>query len=345
MAQHACRTARSIGAITLIALGTGVQSTHHGRALAADRTERHDLVTYTPPAGWSKEVGAAFVQYARNDGGDWGQIALYRSEPSEGGIHADFDRDWNELVIRPFAAARPSDTTEPARADGWAVMSGAGRWSFNGREVTTLLTTYSGHGVRLSILCNATAASYLHECSRFVASASLAAPGAAPPRSNPPSTGTVAQSPVSARLVASVWVSRQQRRHASGMGDNAGRSRNTYRFDRNGTYRFDNETFQYHTPKYYLVREEGTYALDGDVLTMRPGSGMWSRHANTPTDPALDTGATGHPALRYRVQFTSIYGRERLVLWPMDGNENTRDGSFNFHDGDLQRAYLYDAED
>lgn len=331
----------------LLALGLAVAGADAGRVSAANGSGQHDLVSYQEPAGWQKESGKGYVKFTRIDGSSWGQIAVYSSEPTHGQPQADFEDEWKTLVAGPFGLARPAERSPAQSADGWTVASAGGIWQFNGANVSSLLTTYSGHGVRFSILCNATAQDYLRACQRFVASAVVAVPALSGHSSTgapaAAATGTPGASPVLTRLTSLAWTSRQNRRHASGMGDHAGRSRNTYRFDRDGSYRFDNETFQYHTPKYYLVREQGRYTVEGDVLTLHPASSVWSSHAAKPTDAALQSGGTGHPVVRYRVQFTTLYDRERLLLWPLDGRENPRDGTFNYHDGDVQNAYLLDA--
>lgn len=145
-----------------------------GPAIA--QTETYDLVSYTAPAGWQRESSATYVKYTRIDGGSWAQIAVYKHAVSAGTAEADLDADWHALVSTPFKAGRATEKTRSGQADGWTVMNGGGTWQFNGSNVLSLLTTYSGHGVRVSILCNATAQPYLRDCQHFVASASLQPP-------------------------------------------------------------------------------------------------------------------------------------------------------------------------
>lgn len=138
---------------------------------AIAQTETYDLVSYTAPNGWQRESSATYVKYTRIDGGSWAQIAVYKSTPTTGSSDSDFDAEWNALVSRPFKAGRATEKTRAGEADGWTVTNGGGTWQFEGSNVLSLLTSYSGHGVRVSILCNATAQPYLRDCQRFVASA------------------------------------------------------------------------------------------------------------------------------------------------------------------------------
>ena len=117
-----------------------------------------------------------------------------------------------------------------------------------------------------------------------------------------------------------------------------------YEFRTDGTYTFYQESMQPYTPKYYLVNETGTYIVRDDIITLRPSKSQWSQHQHQKTDPALKSGNTGFPTLQYRMEYTSIYDRLRLALWPVDGKENQRDGTFNYHNNGAQKAYLYDAE-
>lgn len=179
MTQHIARSIKSMGLWAAGVLAAVLIDTGHGQAWAAGGSERHDLVTFSAPVGWRKDTGNAYVQFSRIDGTDWAQIGVYRSVPGTGDVRVDFDKEWNELVVGPFGATRSPEKTEPQRAEGWVVMSGAARWQRQGAEVTTLLTVYAGHGVSVSILCNATAHAYLQDCQRFIGSATLQAPSGA----------------------------------------------------------------------------------------------------------------------------------------------------------------------
>ncbi len=72
------------------------------------QTEKLGVVNYTPPQGMtktSKENVVAFSQYDENTG-KFFTITLYGATPGTGNAQSDFAREWNNLVVKPFAVAR-----------------------------------------------------------------------------------------------------------------------------------------------------------------------------------------------------------------------------------------------
>ena len=140
-----------------------------------------------------------------------------------------------------------------------------------------------------------------------------------------------------------VWKSHQNRKDA--MGNNAGYSTNSYQFYSNGTYKFSNTTFQYYTPKYYMVNEEGTYQINGNKITLKPVKSKFDVRQREKTDPVTKSGNLSLDVAEYSFEFTTVYDRLRLVLVPGNGKETKRDGVFNYYvNGEKTKSYLYDAE-
>ncbi len=302
------------------------------------QTKSYDLVSYIPPKGWKVEEQKTARVYTRIDGGSWAQIGIYKSTATKGNIDADFDSEWQNLVAAPFNVNEKPDKTKAETADGWTVMSGSGVWQYNGSNVATILTTYSGYGICVSILHNATAQPYLQDYKKFIGTVTLKAP--IPENQAQPNT-TVTNT---TDLHRYVWRSHQKRTTSN--LDYHAYSKQYYEFSPDGTYIFYQESMQSYTPKYHLINETGAYTLKGDVITLKPSKSQWSQHRNKKTDAVLKSGNTGFPCLQYRVGYTNIYDRLRLVLWPVDGTENQRDGTFNYYNnGKPQKAYLYDAEE
>lgn len=302
------------------------------------QTMSYDIVSYTPPKGWKVEEQKTARVYSKIDGGSWAQIGIYKSTATKGNIDADFDSEWKNLVVSSFNISEKPDKTKAETADGWTVMSGSGVWKYNGSNVATILTTYSGHGLCLSILHNATAQPYLRDYKKFIGTVTLKAP---PAQLRP---NAVVANPHANNLNKYVWRS-HQKRNTSNLDYHA-YNKQHYEFRPDGTYAFYQESMQSYTPKYYLINETGTYSWKGDIITLKPTKSQWSQHQNQKTDKALKSNSTNFPNLQYRVSYTTIYDRSRLVLWPIDGKENERDGTFNYYNnGELQKAYLYDAEE
>ena len=124
------------------------------RLLAQEQT--YDIVTFTLPDGWSKgEENNAAIQYVKKEGTKWAQIAIYKNTTSLGTPEADFDSEWEKLAATPYQiTALPIKTAAETVFGDWKKTSGTGKWMFNGKEVITTVTTYTGYGACVSILCN-----------------------------------------------------------------------------------------------------------------------------------------------------------------------------------------------
>jgi len=87
-----------------------------------------DIVSYTPPKGWTETPGNSNVSYSRIENGNWAQITIYKSDASSGAVDIDFDKDWKELVAVNKNISTPQKSN-PKSADGWMIQSGNGTYS------------------------------------------------------------------------------------------------------------------------------------------------------------------------------------------------------------------------
>ena len=137
------------------------------------QTATFDIVTYSLPVGWKSESKVNTIVYSKIEGDKWAQIIIYKNTTSKGNIQADFDSEWKTLVADAYNITETPEKTSPESAEGWEVMSGSGLWQFNGSNVATILTTFSGHGACVSVACNATAERFLREYKSLVGSITL----------------------------------------------------------------------------------------------------------------------------------------------------------------------------
>src|SRR4051794_33970741 len=85
------------------------------------QNETLDIVTYTPPAGWSKTVKQGAVVYtdANPAKGTFCLLTVYAGAASAGSPIKDFAKDWNEFVVKPFKTAAGPKTQTQTTPDGW----------------------------------------------------------------------------------------------------------------------------------------------------------------------------------------------------------------------------------
>jgi hypothetical protein len=137
-----------------------------------------DLVTYIPPTGWKKEIQPSVVSYSFINKKDtsWCQAGIFKSTVSKGSIEADFENEWNELVVKQYQATATSQTSDVQEAEGWKIKSGSGQFIFNNRPAAVLLTTYSGYGVCISIIATTASQRYLKNIEKLIGSVELKKP-------------------------------------------------------------------------------------------------------------------------------------------------------------------------
>src|SRR5688572_23951516 len=105
---------KSIGVVVLFLLTT--------TSLLA-QTETLDLVTYSPPKGWAKEVRETGVAYTavNENNNTWCQIIIMKSTASKGGIEEDFESEWQDLIVRNYKPTESRQLNEVEEYEGWKI--------------------------------------------------------------------------------------------------------------------------------------------------------------------------------------------------------------------------------
>jgi|SRR5687767_2446527 len=116
------------------------------------QTEKLGPIAYTPVKGWKKTARENIVTFSEIDtaAGKFCTITLYGSTAGTGKAENDFVREWNNLVTKPFGAARPKTETE--MIDGWTATGGGVAIDFNGTPAVAFLTVLTESGRTVSIL-------------------------------------------------------------------------------------------------------------------------------------------------------------------------------------------------
>jgi starvation-inducible outer membrane lipoprotein len=230
--------------------------------------ETFDLITYTPPKEWKSEKTGAYVGYSFIDQKDksWCQLAIYKSTVSKGNIDSDFDSEWAILAAKPYNITEPPQVAVE-EADGWKIKSGSGKFLFNNKDAGAILTTFSGYGVCISILSITANQRYIKDIEAFLSSIDIKKPQTAS-QETPASANT--------NSIIGIWVmgsGGQQKyddyknAHAA---SNYGYSKAQYVFNSDGTYLFFSKTFKQVVDKILLVKENGTYQISGNTITVHP---------------------------------------------------------------------------
>ena len=134
-------------------------------AKAFPQKETFDIVTYTPPKGWKKELIGDITSYSitNKTKNSWCQLGIVKSIDSKGNIEQDFDSEWQGLIVKTYKPTGTPQLDEVKDADGWKIKSGATTFSFNKGEATALLTTISGFDRCISIIATTNSEDYLKD--------------------------------------------------------------------------------------------------------------------------------------------------------------------------------------
>jgi hypothetical protein len=129
-----------------------------------------DLFAYTPPSGWKKEVTENISSYIsiNNTNKTWCRIGIVKSTVSKGNIEADFESEWQDLIIRNYNPTEEPIMNEVHETDGWKVKEGVVKFKFNNADAQAMLTTISGFDRCASIIVTLNDQVYLKDIDTFL---------------------------------------------------------------------------------------------------------------------------------------------------------------------------------
>lgn len=311
--------------------------------------KKYDIVTHVPPAKYSKETLNNAIVYLLTNMKDstWSQIAIYKNTISLGSIDKDFDEDWKEMVVKQYRIKESPLKEDLLEADGWQIMSGSVRWTFDKKPVTTVLTIITGYGARVTFLLNTNAEKYIQDYEDMMATVEIQKPmpatsvGSAPQQTLPASTGA------NTSAVEGVWIKSGSVNPVYGDASSWGASGSTkdqYVFYNNGTYAFYSKMFSYTNNQLILIRETGRLYVNGNSLTLEPVSSVveaWSKRNDTDQFGKLIS-SQPRPLESATYTFTRHYfsGIQEWNLILQIPNMTNRDGAYGQNPA-FGNAYFY----
>ena len=244
---------------------------------SAQISETFDIATFQPPPKWKKQTkdGVVIFTTLNEPKGTYAMITLYGSGESSGNPQNDFNSEWQQFVVGQLGI-KGSPQIEPVQnTDGWAIVTGAAPFQNEQGNAAIILSTYSGYGKTFSVTAIFNSKDDFPAIEAFAASIKLRKPETRPqpaPANND-----------SAVSILGTW-GKSAGAHMS-YGDPvsagmAGYSKDQYTFNADGTYTFISKTFRMSFDKILLVKENGSYAINGDTITISPKKSVieaWSK--------------------------------------------------------------------
>lgn len=248
--------------------------------------ETYDVVSYTVPDGWKKEVKENGVQiYTGNEKtGEYSVALIIRSSPTTASAGENFTAMWEKLVKGTVTVSAEPAMSEPSKEKGWDILSGQANYTDGGNKGLVTLVTATGNGKMATIILMANTDKYQQELQGFLHSVELNETEAAQGGDSAPASG---EKPV-VSTIAGIWESSIL--ETSGMhfanGSpmlTAGYFRKAYTFHTDGTYQFLEKDFSVYAKNIFFAYETGTWVIDGNQLTLAPTQGKnedWSKSAS-----------------------------------------------------------------
>lgn len=162
------------------------------------QAEKFDIVTFTAPKGWTKEVNTSAVQFGKDDGkGSIALIMLLRHVPAGADPKENFSLAWKEIVEKLVTAGAPQFAPEE-KANGWTITSGSAPYEADGKKGAVMLVSASGGAKTVNAVILANSNAFQGEIAAFIGSIKL------PPIAVSPGSKSPAVSRHGSRRAASV---------------------------------------------------------------------------------------------------------------------------------------------
>ena len=239
-------------------------------AVVLCQTESFDIIHYTPPKDWKKEIKQGLVLYTNvnTTTGGFCAIALYASAASSGDAEKDFQSDWKDLVLTSYKGESNPKTETEISAEGWKVIGGASPVQLDSVQFYAVLTVYSGFGKKVSVVTTLNDKAYLTDVDALLQNikldktVSISNPSIQPVKNNADNSivGTWSNSSVSIGNYVSPSGAFLASADVSTMEE--------YTFKANNTYVV--KFFGSMQGKLYYSETSGTYKISGRNLTLTP---------------------------------------------------------------------------
>ena len=301
--------------------------------------ENFDIIAYTPPAGWKKEVTENIISYTsiNNKNKTWCRIGIIKSTISKGNIEADFESEWQNLIVKNYKPADAPQLKEVHETDGWKIKGGSAKFTFNNTDATAFLTTISGFDRCASIVGTTNSQEYLKDIDALMTSVEFKKMGS---DTQPPATGNNSDN----SSIIGTWGANASDQSSFRVNNGVmNYITRQYTFNLNGTYSFVSKAYDPLMDNILLGKENGTYQISGNNLTIIPGESIleaWSKEGGRDEwSKLINTQRITPEKVNYK--FTKHYfeGNQKWDLVLQGSKETQRDGPFSSNSTFLNAWY------
>lgn len=301
--------------------------------------ETFDLFAFSPPAGWKKEVTENSISYIATNtkNGSWCRIGILKSTISKGNIEADFESEWQDLIVKNYNPTEAPVLNEVQETDGWKTKEGVAKFNFNNAVAQAILTTISGFDRCASIVIIINNQEYLPAIDTFLKSVEYKKKEIAmqqPVNDNNENTSIIGTWGVSASDQSSYRMNNGVMNYIT----------RQYTFNTDGTYSFVTKTFDPFMDKLLLGKENGIYLISGNSLTITPQKSVleaWSKkNGNDEWGKFLSCQNIKLETVTYQFIKNYFSGIKEWSLVLKAGKQTQRDGPYSGV-GDFSNSWIY----
>lgn len=292
--------------------------------------ETFDIITYTPPKDWKKESNDTYVAFTHIDQvkKSWCQLGVYKSVVSKGSIEADFDSEWQDLVVAHNTIVSGPQKDPVKESGGWKSQTAAAKITKNGADMFVVIRVFSGYNTCMSIMAKSNDANYFPAIEQFSAGLALKRPETVV---NQPAAATTPN-----QSIFGSWGKSSSVHFNYGQSlpyGTIGYTKDQYHFYKDGTYRFVSKTFSSSITQLVLIKESGRFTQSGNSITVIPSQSVieaWSKSKGTDKwGKLLKTEKRKLEKVTYRFTHHYFTGIKEWNLVLQADAETERDGRYS----------------
>ena len=304
-------------------------------SFAAQSPNTFDIATFQPPAGWQRQDkdGVVIFNTSNQQKGTYALITLYRSGESSGNARTDFDNDWQQFIVNQLGVKENAQVEPAKKSQGWDVITGGATMQNELGTSAVILQTSSGFGRAFSVAAIFNSQDYVPAIEAFGASIKLQKPDTIAKQPSPGIGANETASILGTWGMASSGPQRADDYKNPYSVNGYGYSKAQYTFNSDGTYSFVSKTFRMVFDKILLIKESGSYQINGSRITINPQRSVieaWSKRDGADKWGRL-LSSQNRPLERVTYQFTKHYfsGIQVWNLVLQADHPTDRDGPFS----------------
>ncbi len=322
--------------------------------------EKFDIATYTVPTDWKKEVKSDVVTYTyvNQTAGSYLVMAVYKSVAGLGQLQKDYSKEWEELVAKRYTITGKPETETGKLEDGWNFKTGAVTANINNAPAIAVLTVFQKAEIVVSLLALMNKADMIPPMENFISSVKLDNAKAPINSINPnPALAPNAAVAIAAKPAINADARLFGKWNRSGAfyphyadpasWGTAGYTSSRYEFKKDGSYQFTERSFRMTYQYIIIVKENGTYTVNGKELTIVPANSVIQHYTKkNNVDELGSLVKSGNRALEkvtYNYQFHYFPGIREWNLVLQASKPTQRDGSFSSN-STFSNAWYFDQK-